>query len=79
MNICIPDIGAIACLRGHVDASESMDVMRDDECLLACDASRFVEASADKSMLRGAYMIRDEIRRKLMRVGKACSDTGRFG
>ena len=38
-----------------------------------------MEASRDKSMLRGAYIIWDEIRRKFIRVGKACSDTGSFG
>ena len=38
-----------------------------------------MEASGDKSMLRGAYIIWDEIRRKLIRVGKACSDPGSFG
>ena len=36
-------------------------------------------ASGIKSMLCGAYIIWDEIRRKLIRVGKACSDTGSFG
>ena len=79
MNICIPYVAAIACLSVHVHASESMDLMRDDDCLLASDASCFVEAAGDKSMLRGAYIIWDEIRRKFIRVGKACSDTACFG
>lgn len=53
--------------------------MLDDDCLLASDASCFVEASGVKSMLCGAYIIWDEIRRKPIRVGKACSDNGSFG
>ena len=69
----------LSSLSGHVHNSDAMDTMRDDDCLLACDASRFVEASGIKSMLCGAYIIWDEIRRKLIRVGKACSDTGSFG
>ena len=60
-------------------ASYAMDTMLDDDCLLASDASCFVEASGVKSMLCGAYIIWDEIRRKPIRVGKACSDTGSFG
>ena len=60
-------------------ANDAMDTMRDDDCLPACDACCFVEASGVKSMLCGVYIIWDEIRRKLIRVGKACSDTGSFG
>ena len=79
VNICIPYVAAIASLSGHVHNSDAMDTMRDDDCLLASNASCFVEASGIKSMLCGAYIIWDEIRRKLIRVGKACSDTGSFG
>lgn len=50
-----------------------------DGCLLASDASCFVEATGDKSMLRGADVIWDDVRHKFIRVGKACSDTGGFG
>ena len=79
VNICIPYVAAIACLSGHVHASETMELMRDDDCLLVSDASCFVEATGDKSMLRGAYIIWDDIRKRLIRVGKACSDTACFG
>ena len=79
VNLCIPYVAAIACLSGHVHASYAMDTMLDDDCLLASDASCFVEASGVKSMLCGAYIIWDEIRRKPIRVGKACSDNGSFG
>ena len=40
-----------SCYRLPQWACARVDTMRDDDCLLPCDASRFVEASGDKSML----------------------------